>query len=304
MKDINFIDAIKSLGFDGVCSFSDVPTSQSDVDTMFRKQVGTDETDTAIMEVGNCPFTYDELEAERQRLQDLEDAKHDRLKTHPGIHLFVGQTFPTEPRLYEYQLDDYADIQKLDFSWLSTGEEGSLKHLREEPLFLVCSNGRRDKCCARYGPAIYQELVEEAGDSVWQSSHIGGHNQTPIMLFFPHGVNYARTTPAEARSLVREYQHGRLVLNHYRGRVGIEPHVQAAEHFWRKSTGVLDLPGMRVESFSQVSEDQWDVKIVGTIGDSSKPIQVERRKTDFSIPITCSKKKQSLIVSYHQVNNK
>ena len=230
--------------------------------------------------------------------------RQDRLKTHPGIHLFVGQTFPTEPRLYEYQLDDYADIQKLDFSWLSTGEEGSLKHLREEPLFLVCSNGRRDKCCARYGPAIYQELVEEAGDSVWQSSHIGGHNQTPIMLFFPHGVNYARTTPAEARSLVREYQHGRLVLNHYRGRVGIEPHVQAAEHFWRKSTGVLDLPGMRVESFSQVSEDQWDVKIVGTIGDSSKPIQVERRKTDFSIPITCSKKKQSLIVSYHQVNNK
>ncbi len=230
--------------------------------------------------------------------------RQDRLKTHPGIHLFVGQTFPTEPRLYEYQLDDYADIQKLDFSWLSTGEEGSLKHLREEPLFLVCSNGRRDKCCARYGPAIYQELVEEAGDSVWQSSHIGGHNQAPIMLFFPHGVNYARTTPAEARSLVREYQHGRLVLNHYRGRVGIEPHVQAAEHFWRKSTGVLDLPGMRVESFSQVSEDQWDVKIVGTIGDSSKPIQVERRKTDFSIPITCSKKKQSLIVSYHQVNNK
>ena len=230
--------------------------------------------------------------------------RQDRLKTHPGIHLFVGQTFPTEPRLYEYQLDDYADIQKLDFSWLSTGEEGSLKHLREEPLFLVCSNGRRDKCCARYGPAIYQELVEEAGDSVWQSSHIGGHNQAPIMLFFPHGVNYARTTPAEARSLVREYQHGRLVLNHYRGRVGIEPHVQAAEHFWRKSTGVLDLPGMRVESFSQVSEDQWDVKIVGTIGDSSKPIQLERRKTDFSIPITCSKKKQSLIVSYHQVNNK
>ena len=88
MKDINFIDAIKSLGFDGVCSFSDVPTSQSDVDTMFRKQVGTDETDTAIMEVGNCPFTYDKLEAERQRLQDLEEAKQyqqDRADAYPSI---------------------------------------------------------------------------------------------------------------------------------------------------------------------------------------------------------------------------
>lgn len=227
--------------------------------------------------------------------------RQDRSKPHPRVHLFVGQTSPSEPRLYEYQLDDYAEILKLDLNWLKMGEEGTLKHLRAEPLFLVCSNGRRDMCCARYGPAVYQELVDEAGDAVWQASHIGGHNQAPIMLFFPHGVNYGRTIPAEARSLVREYQHRRLLLNYYRGRVGIEPPLQAAEHFWRQSTGVLDLPGMRVESFIQVSEDQWDVRIKGTNGGSSKLIQVERRKTDFSIPITCSKKKDSPIISFHQV---
>jgi hypothetical protein len=88
MKQINFINAIQSLGFDGVCSFSDIPKSQEDVDVMFRKQVSTDTSGSAVMEVGNCPFTYAELEAERQRLQTIEDAKayqFNRAKAYPSL---------------------------------------------------------------------------------------------------------------------------------------------------------------------------------------------------------------------------
>ena len=92
IKQISFIAAIQSLGFDGVCSFSDIPTSQADVDAMFSKQVGTGEFDTAIMEVGNCPFTYDELEAERQRLQDIENAKayqYNRAAEYPSVNDYL-----------------------------------------------------------------------------------------------------------------------------------------------------------------------------------------------------------------------
>lgn len=80
MKTITFINAIQSLGFDGICSFSDIPTSQTDLDEMFSEVIGTDDIGSAITQKGNCPFTYDELETERQRLQDLEDAKQYQYK--------------------------------------------------------------------------------------------------------------------------------------------------------------------------------------------------------------------------------
>ncbi len=226
--------------------------------------------------------------------------RRDRSKYHKGINFFVGLTSEREPRLYEFHLDEYDEILNLDLTGLLSGGGGDSAHLRAEPLFLVCTNGRRDKCCALYGPNVYQELVEEAGDEVWQSSHIGGHNQAPIMLFFPHGVNYGRTTPAETREVVSEYQRGRVVLDHYRGRVGLENHLQAVEHFWREKTGVLELPGMKIETVSQLDDDQWVVGVSGNNG-VVEQIQIERRRTDFSIPITCTMKKESPIVSFHRV---
>jgi len=226
--------------------------------------------------------------------------RQDSSKQRQGITFFIGQTSVLEPRLYEYHLDDYSDILNIDLSWLHSEREGGSANLRDTPIFLVCTNGRRDKCCALYGPNVYQALSEEAGDAVWQSSHIGGHNQAPIMLFFPHGVNYGRAMPADARRLLSEYQKNNIVLAHYRGRVGYETHLQAAEHFWREQTGILELPGLRIDTVSQVDEDQWDLAVCSVTGDKAVRVRIVRRWSDFSIPITCTKKKESKIVTFHR----
>ncbi len=226
--------------------------------------------------------------------------RQDRSRSQPGIRFFVGHTSVNEPKLFEYKIDDYADILDLDLSRLSFDDQADHANLREEPLYLVCTNGRRDKCCALYGPNVYQALVEEVGKSVWQSSHIGGHNQAPILLFFPHGVNYGSMSPDEARNLVQEYQNGRIVLRHYRGRVGYETQLQASEHFWRERTGNLDLPGMQIESALQIDADRWDVAVSGVNGERVEWFMIERRRSDFSIPITCTKKKERPIISFHR----
>jgi hypothetical protein len=144
-------------------------------------------------------------------------------------------------------------------------------------------------------------MADEAGDAVWQSSHIGGHNQSPITLFFPHGVNYGHTSPSEARRLVRAYQNQTIVLHNYRGRVCFENHVQAAEHFWREQTGVLDLPGMRVDTVSEIGVDQWIVSISDTDGGNTEHIHLERRVSDYQIPITCSGEKIRPIATFHRI---
>ncbi|HAY83697.1 MAG TPA: hypothetical protein DCY42_01890, partial [Chloroflexi bacterium] len=73
-----------------------------------------------------------------------------------GLHFFIGVTDPQNPRLFEYRLQSYTGILELNLAELAAQGFEDSEHLRREPLFLVCTNGRRDACCARYGPEIYQ----------------------------------------------------------------------------------------------------------------------------------------------------
>jgi hypothetical protein len=240
-------------------------------------------------------LAYPGVEVRILLIKQTESRKRD------GITFFAGQTSALEPLLYEYRLENYSDILDLDLSHLVAGEPGDTTHLRHEPIYLVCANGIRDKCCAVYGPEVYESMKAEAGDDVWQSSHIGGHNQSPIMLFFPHGLNYAHTTPSESRRLVQAYQRGQVVLHHYRGRVCYETHVQAAEHFWRTKTGDLTLPGPQIEVVDILGEDEWIVTISQTDGSNEERIHLKRRFSDYAIPTTCTKSKESKITSFHWI---
>lgn len=219
-----------------------------------------------------------------------------------GYRFFVVQTHPWTPRLYEYQLQNYADLLSIDLATLVAGEAGNPDYLRTEPLYLVCTNGKRDQCCSIYGPETYQAMNEEAGEAVWQCSHIGGHNQSPITLFFPYGVNYGHTTPAEIRRLIRAYQAGEVVLHHFRGRVCFDPPTQAAEHFWREQSGVLNLPGVNIQSAAEIEENKWQITVSGSGGGNRIQMQIQRRISDYEIPITCTKKKTAPVSSFHRID--
>lgn len=228
--------------------------------------------------------------------------KQGRTRHSEGFHFFVGSTHPLEPRLYEYHLDDYADLLHIDLSSLVNGQPGDSAHLRAEPLYLVCTNGKRDQCCSVYGPETYHAMAAEAGEAVWQSSHIGGHNKAPTILFFPHGLNYGQSIPSQARQLIRAYQQGRVVLHHYRGRACFDPPAQAAEHFWREQTGVLDLPGLQIESLVEKGENEWEVTVRATNDETIEKIHLKRKVSDYVIPITCSQKKTAPLSSFHRID--
>ena len=57
------------------------------------------------------------------------------------------------------------------------------------PLLLVCTHGKRDKCCAVFGRPVADELTAKYGQMVWESSHTKGHRFAPSMILLPH--NYS-----------------------------------------------------------------------------------------------------------------
>jgi len=173
--------------------------------------------------------------------------------------------------------------------------------LREEPLYLACTNGKRDLCCAKFGTEVFKSISEFAPGAVWQSSHIGGHNMAPVTLFFPHGLNYGMTSPDNIRMLMAEYQQGRIGLDFYRGRVGYDSPVQAAEHFWRQETGILDLPGMEIVSVETLGENQWQIGVQGVNGGEQMQFHIRREVSEVEIPMTCSFKKIEKVSRFYLV---
>ena len=61
------------------------------------------------------------------------------------------------------------------------------------PLFVVCTHGKHDPCCARYGRPLFEALSEQVGaESAWQCTHVGGDRFAANAVCLPHGVYYGR----------------------------------------------------------------------------------------------------------------
>lgn len=97
------------------------------------------------------------------------------------------------------------------------------------PLLLVCTHGKRDKCCAVFGRPVADELTAEYGEIVWESSHTKGHRFAPSMILLPTNYSYGRLGTAGARSMLERAKQGELWLEGCRGRGLWDPVGQVAE---------------------------------------------------------------------------
>ena len=60
------------------------------------------------------------------------------------------------------------------------------------PLWLVCTNGRRDRCCAEVGRPIAAALAARWPEATWETTHLGGHRFSGTLLALPSGHTLGR----------------------------------------------------------------------------------------------------------------
>ncbi len=132
----------------------------------------------------------------------------------------------------------------------------------DHPLFLVCTHGKRDICCARLGPSVFRAVARDHADWTWQTSHLGGHRFAATMLCLPHGLSFGRVDEVSARHVAFGYHSGRLAeLGCYRGRACDPRPAQAAEYFLRDDLGCYSVGRLRLDSCTHDSDDRWYVTI-------------------------------------------
>ena len=116
-----------------------------------------------------------------------------------------------------------------------------------EPLFVVCTHGRRDPCCAERGRPVAGELVASFPDATWESTHVGGDRFAGNLVAFPHGLYFGRLDPDEAPEIARGYAEGRIgSMDRYRGRSSHPFVVQRAEIALRTELALSRIDGVQV----------------------------------------------------------
>ena len=184
--------------------------------------------------------------ANRHNVRLLFIRRHGR--STPGrITVFAAYADPMAPWAETASLRDPADLLNLDLASLGAGRSPGLTALTS-PLFLVCTHGKHDICCAERGRPIAAALHQSDPDATWEVSHIGGDRFAGNMLVLPDGLYYGRLSPAAAVTVAERHRQGHLEIDYLRGRCGYPFPVQAAEIFLRRHLGQSAVDALRLTS--------------------------------------------------------
>jgi hypothetical protein len=174
--------------------------------------------------------------------------------------VILATTLPGEAAAETITLDRDEDLSDLYLEALAAGELPGRGEPVDEPILLVCTNGRRDPCCSVAGRALADRLSAVRPGAVWECSHLGGHRFAPTALSLPSGYTYGRLTLETGLQLLRQPMSAPPLVEHCRGRTTWDALGQAAELAVRAGEPQLDADAVTV---SVLDEDQRQVTVAG-----------------------------------------
>ena len=220
---------------------------------------------------------------------------HSHLHDGSPQRAYIAGGLADRPWLLQADLDGAEQLLRLPGVALGTGDMGSVQATLPEfeqsptPVLLVCTNSRRDVCCAVRGRPVALESSSRRPGQVWECSHTGGHRFAPTGVILPHGQTLARLSPASAVAALDSAARGELPAElwgvaHDRGRSHLTPPAQAAESVVRQQIQEASLlalstravPHPRRENawvcqVSHVDGRRWDVVAVRESGGHDRP---------------------------------
>lgn len=203
------------------------------------------------------------------------------------------------PSLVSSLMADPSVLLDVDFDALAAGDVGPGQEI-VHPIYLVCTHGRHDICCADMGRPLYRALSSIRPEWTWEVSHLGGDRFAGNLLILPRGDYFGRVGPGDVEPLVSCYESGRIDLAHHRGR-SIQPRlVQAAEFFLREAEGMAGFEDLLMIDYRRRDHDHAEV----VFREAAGTVQVRVRACHAPEPtnLTCRAEEPGYSVHYDLVS--
>lgn len=223
----------------------------------------------------------------------IRDAARERHSPDDGYprRVYVASGMPTaSPWLLTGEHRVAADVAELPFEAIARGDRDAVlaaaPWLRPtlEPVLLVCTNSKRDACCALRGRPLVEALAPVFPGRVWECSHTGGHRFAPTGLVLPHGLTFGRASdPGLLETAVGSLAQGQgcapaalVDARHLRGLAHLCPVHQAADGYVRATFGVVDLFALTVSDL-RPEERAARASRADTAGERNHFVRVDHR---------------------------
>ncbi|TDU84388.1 hypothetical protein EV138_6859 [Kribbella voronezhensis] len=208
----------------------------------------------------------------------------------PRAHqVYVACTIPGRSWLLGGRVADPVELSALDLEAVRRGDAdavlASLPDLAPvtQSVLLVCTNGKRDECCALLGRPIVNALSALAPGRVWEADHLGGHRFAPTATLLPSGTMHGRLDLETATAVLAASDRGETIVTNLRGRTTWSKRGQVAEIAVRHLIGEAGL-----DSLGVIAEDLETVTVSHTDG-RTWTVPVTSESVDPPRPESCGK---------------
>lgn len=174
-----------------------------------------------------------------------------------------------------------AALERLSVADLRAGERST------DPVFLVCTHGRHDPCCAIRGRPVAAALSAGWPLRTWECSHVGGDRFAANLVVLPHGFYFGRVLPKDAIGVADRYEAGEVDPRYLRGRSSLPLPAQAAQHFARAVLAEHGIDALLPVRIDRLGHDRWRVELSRP---GAAPVSVTVRSSHglADTPLTCS----------------
>lgn len=203
------------------------------------------------------------------------------------------------PTLLSGRVEDVAELLELPWETLRRGEipdSASLPHLSPSAtsVALICTNAKRDVCCALRGLPLAAQLSRSHPERVWECSHTGGHRFAPTGVLLPTGTTLGRLDERLGDAALAAPGHeiapkllDRRVL---RGLAHLTPRDQAVDAYARIRWGLPDVrQPLHIDWASDPTGSRWTASVDAPGVATTLRVAVSERVDPASRPASCGR---------------
>ncbi len=161
-----------------------------------------------------------------------------------------------------------------------------------DPFFVICTNGKKDKCCAKFGFPVYKFFESFNADvNVWECSHVGGDRFAANAVAMPFGIYYGHVAVEDVGHIMVRTLLRKIYKNKFRGLSRRSFYEQAIECHLREHLQNYDID---FEIHTHLLYHEGDTYKVDVTTSNNGHYIMELLKERISYPhrLTCKSQKQ------------